>query len=427
MPPTGKHRSTGDTTMKHHTLCLALATLGLAATPAFAQNTITTAAGNGSSGTPVDGSMATATTLTGPTSIAVIPGGGFYIGDVGGVRKVDAGGVITTFIPTTSPTPQVDGLHLLADGTLYYAVGHEHIVRKRAPNGVITTVAGTGTPGSGGDGGPATSATLDNPTGIDMDSAGNLYIVEYNGCRVRKVSSGGTISTLIGTGTCSSTGDGGLASAATINIPWGVRVDDNTGDIFVTEWQGARIRKIAPNGTVTTFAGNGTLASTGDGGQATAASLGGPLNMDVDAAGNLYVAEFNGHKIRRIAPNGVITTVAGNGTSAATGDGGPALNAGIGGAYTFATANGGYFIAQRDFRRVRFVANEAIQPQDPDPEPEPASSCAEEGYTGTKLKWCQNICESELSDAQIDTWIHRWIGRYRDLPYCAAEEQSQNQ
>ena len=398
--------------MKRHVLSLALASFGLAATPAFAQNIINVAAGNGSTGTPPNGSVATAAPLRGPTSIAIIPGGGFYIGDIGGIRKVDASGIITTLVSTANT--QIDGLVLAADGSLYFSLETENIVQKRAPNGVVTTVAGTGVAGSGGDGGAATSATLYSPTALDLDAAGNLYIVEYLGCRVRKVNSGGIISTLIGTGTCTTSGDGGPANSAGVNAPWGVRVDDATGDVYVSEYLGARIRKIAPGGTVTTFAGNGSFASTGDGGLATAAALGGPLNMDVDAAGNFYVAEFGGHKIRRIAPNGIITTVAGNGTNAYSGDGGPALSAAIGAPYTFATANGGYYIAQRDYQRVRFVVDEAIQPQDP--EPEPATTCASEGYTGLKLDWCRNICEKDYTGTQLKTWIRRWMDRYHDLP-----------
>lgn len=183
----------------------------------------------------------------------------------------------------------------------------------------IETVAGSS---NIGDGGPATSAQITNIQGIALDSAGNLYLTDTDNARVRKVAANGTISTLAGTGVAGYSGDGGPATSAQLNLPYGLAVD-SSGAVFVADLGNNRVRRIGPNGTISTVAGNGALLSAGDGGPATAASLMSPRNLAIDTAGNLYIAEFAGQRIREVAANGTISTIAGTGVAGFSGDNGP--------------------------------------------------------------------------------------------------------
>ncbi len=210
-------------------------------------------------------------------------------------------------------------------GNLYIADDQNNRIRK-VSGGTITTVAGIGTMGFSGDGGPATSALLYIPHGVAADSAGNLYIADTGNLRVRKVS-GGTITTVAGNGTVSFSGDGGPATSASINIPYGVAVD-SAGNLYIADTGNNRIRKVS-GGTITTVAGNGTASFSGDGGPATSASINEPWAVAVDSAGNLYIADYANNRIRKVS-GGTITTVAGNGVVGFSGDGGPATNALLG-------------------------------------------------------------------------------------------------
>jgi trimeric autotransporter adhesin len=183
----------------------------------------------------------------------------------------------------------------------------------------IETVAGSS---NIGDGGPATSAQITNIQGIALDGAGNLYLSDTDNARIRKVAANGTITTLAGTGVAGFAGDGGPATSAQLNLPYGLAVD-GTGAVYVADLGNNRVRKIASNGTISTLAGNGAMISAGDGGQATAASLMSPRNLAIDASGNLYVSEFAGHRIRKVASDGSISTIAGTGAAGFSGDNGP--------------------------------------------------------------------------------------------------------
>lgn len=354
--------------------------------------TISTVAGNGSNGSPVDGSIATAAPLNGPTAIAPIPGGGFYIGDWNNVRKVDASGRITTV--AGGILNQTSDFALAPDGTLYIADSDHHVVKKLA-NGVVSVVAGGGS--GTADGIPATSALLDFPTGLELDASGNLYISEFRGCRIRMVDVRGNIRTLAGNGSCTSSGDNGPATQAGFNQPWGLRFDAD-GNLLVVETAGGKVRKIAPGGTVTTVA----------------SGLARPVNIDVDAAGNAYVAEYDAYRIRRIAPGGVLSTVAGTGSPGFSGDGGPANGATMAQPYAAIVIAGGYFIPTRADNRVRFVADPTIQPLGA----APFTSCAAEGFSGPKLTLCQQICEVPQSPARLGVWIKKWLLAYRVDPPC---------
>ena len=199
------------------------------------------------------------------------------------------------------------GIAVDAAGNVYIA--DDNLVRKIS-GGVITTVAGNGSYGFSGDGGPATSAQLLNPHGLAVDSAGNLYIADTLNLRIRKVSNG-VITTIAGNGTYGSDGDGGPATSAQLNMPYGIAVD-TAGNIYIADESNNRIRKVS-KGVITTVAGNGAFGYSGDGGPATAAQLNWPRGVAVDAAGNLYIADTESNRIRKVS-NGVITTVAGNGT-----------------------------------------------------------------------------------------------------------------
>lgn len=210
-------------------------------------------------------------------------------------------------------------------GALYIVEFGGNRIRKISLNGTMTTVAGTGQVGSTGDGGPATAATLNGP--IDLAVANGIeYVGEFGGNRVRKISPTGIITTVAGTGQPGSTGDGGPATAATLAGPTGLAIDAHD-NLYVAEGQGNRIRKISTNGTITTVAGDGQKGSTGDGGPATGARLNAPAGLAVDSSGTLFIVDVGGNRVRRVSPDGIITTVAGTGVAGSTGDGGPATAA----------------------------------------------------------------------------------------------------
>ena len=309
----------------------------LGASPAQAQGTITTVAGNGQPGYSGDGGPATAASLSGAVGVAVDAAGNLYIADTSSnrIRKVTPGGTITTVAgnggavysgdggPATAASLNwPSGLAVDAAGNLYIADNHNHRIRKATAGGTITTAAGNGQQGYSGDGGPATAASLNSPYAVAVDSAGNLYIVDSNNNRIRKVASDGTITTAAGNGQQGYSGDGGPATAASLGSPGGVAVD-SAGNLYIADSSNLRIRKVTSGGTITTLAGNGAQGYSGDGGPATAASLWGPSCVAVDAAGNLYFADTWNSRIRKVALGGTITTVAGNGRMAYSGDGGP--------------------------------------------------------------------------------------------------------
>ncbi|MGD0868295.1 MAG: hypothetical protein ABSB88_01995 [Bryobacteraceae bacterium] len=244
--------------------------------------------------------------------------------------------------PTPVPGPQAaigppHGVGTDAAGNVYIS-SPLGCVFKLDQSGTLTRYAGTCRPGYSGDGGPATSAQIFNPSGVATDSSGNLCIAEtYPYSRVRRVSPSGVISTVAGTGAllASSTGDGGPATSASLDFggpviqPAGLAVD-SAGNIYTAEAGGNRVRKISSaTGIITTVAGNGHFGYSGDGGPATSAELNSPVGVAVDSAGNLYIADQRNLRVRKVSTAGVITTVAGNGTTTSSSDvGGPAVNVG---------------------------------------------------------------------------------------------------
>jgi sugar lactone lactonase YvrE len=189
-----------------------------------------------------------------------------------------------------------------------------------AASGIITTFAG-----SAGDGGPATSARLYHPKGVALDGSGNVYVADTEDCLVRKVS-GATITTVAGYGGCIYGGDGGAATSASLNQPSRVVLDVG-GNLYVADPLECRVREVS-GGTITTVAGNGSCTYSGDGGAATSASLSITWGVALDGSGNLYIADSGNCRVRKVS-SGTITTVAGNGACTYSGDGRAATSASL--------------------------------------------------------------------------------------------------
>lgn len=228
-----------------------------------------------------------------------------------------------------------------AAGNFYMTDSGTNRIRRVTPAGILSTYAGGGPGGASsrgfsGDGGPADRALLANPVGLEIDGAGNIYFADLDNQRIRKIDTNGIITTIAGTGTAGFSGDGGAATAARLNAPHGVGVDAQ-GNVYIADSTNYRIRKVTPAGVISTVAGNGevitinpngTISGNGDNGPAVNANIV-PWDVKVDAAGNLYISDWLNHRIRRVDTAGVITTVAGTGAAGYSGDGGAAADARI--------------------------------------------------------------------------------------------------
>lgn len=289
-----------------------------------ATGVITTVAGSGTPSFSGDGGPAVSAGIRSDWGVALDSSGNLFIADSGNgrIRRVDAvTGIITTVAgntgsagdggPATAAALNYPyGVAVDITGNMFIADTHNQRIRKVAPGGQITTVAGNGSYGFSGDGGPATSATFRDPSGVAVDGAGNLFVADQANCRIRKVTPGGTITTVAGNGTVGFSGDGGPATSASLRGPASVAVD-RAGNLFIADTYNERIRKVAPDGTITTVAGSGATDFSGDGGPATSAGFRDPCGVAVDGAGNLFVADTSNHCIRKVTPDGTITTVAG--------------------------------------------------------------------------------------------------------------------
>ena len=215
-----------------------------------------------------------------------------------------------------------------SSGNIYISDANHHRIRK-VSHGVITTFAGTGISGFSGDGGLAKNAQLSYPVGLVFDSAGNMIIADAGNNRVRMIDTTGTITTIAGTGMAGFSGDGGPALLAQFNNPLGLALD-TAGNLYLTDLYNERVRKIDTSGTITTVAGNGTAGYNGDNIPATSASLNLPRGIVLDSSGNLYIADTVNFRVRKVDTSGIISTFAGDGIQGFSGDGGPAIDANVG-------------------------------------------------------------------------------------------------
>lgn len=247
------------------------------------------------------------------------------------------------------------GLAVLADGTLLVADTINQRVRSIAPNNRITTLAGNGDNGFGGDGGPATGATFQDPTALAIGKDGSIFVADTGNSRIRVIKPDKTVVTLAGTADQGFSGDGGPATAAQVNAPAGVAMSPN-GDLFFSDTGNNRVRRISTAGVITTVAGSGRRGSAGDGGMASAAQLNAPQGLAFAADGSLLIADSGNNKVRRVGVDGKIATVAGNGGGGSGGDGGPATSAQLNlPVDVAATPNGGFFVAEQGGHRIRLV------------------------------------------------------------------------
>lgn len=304
---------------------------------------INTIAGNTVAGYSGDGGFATSAKLNSPHGIAVDKLGNIYISDYYNhvVRKVNALGIISTFAGNTVAGYSGDGgnatsakLNYPTDiaidkfGNVYIADKNNSVIRKINTSGIISTFAGNNLVGYSGDGGGASSAKLYYPSGVAVDTLGNIYIADNYNHTIRKVNTSGIISTIAGNTVAGYSGDGGFASSAQLNYPWGVAVDA-IGNVYIADKSNNVIRKINTSGIISTIAGNTVAGYSGDGGNATSAKLNVPYFIAIDAAGNIYITDAFNMVIRKINTLGIISTFAGNTVAGYMGDGGNATSANL--------------------------------------------------------------------------------------------------
>lgn len=355
-------------------------------------------AGNGISGYSGDGGPAANASLSFPSALALDRAGNIYIGDTGNyrIRRITSDGMIDTIAGTglkgfagdggqaaSASIDSVLGLAIDALGNIYFTESKVHRVRRITTDGIVRTYAGNGAGAFAGDNGPANQASLNEPWHLTIDSGGNLLIADFRNHRLRRVTPAGIITTVAGTGTATSNGDGGPAAQATLLGPAGVYVDssnniyttgfdnrvriigpdgiirafagtgsagfagdggpaaqallafpvaitgDSTGNIYFADTLNLRVRRITRQGIVSTYAGIVQHRYSGDGGQAVAAAIGLPLGLAVDTDNNVYISDPNNHRIRKVSPNGIISTIAGTGLAGFSGDNGPSTLAAL--------------------------------------------------------------------------------------------------
>lgn len=330
--------------------------------------TISTVIG-GTSGFGGDGGPPLSAAINRPYSIAVDSSANIHLADTFNSRlRVVAGGIINTVGGNGTLRYSGDGgqalnavfsgqrqLALDTSGNLIVAdEGNQRVRRINLGTGVITLVAGTGIIAYNGDGIPANTAALGQPYGVAADSLGNIYIADTYNHRVRKIDSGGTISTMAGTGTAGFNGDG-IATTHQLNTPQAVAVD-SLGNVYVSDTANQRIRKIDSLGNLTTVAGTGAAGYIGDGSPATSFRVSSPAGLAVDTAGDLYIADYGNFRIRKLDTAGAISTVAGSASFGFAGDGGPATSARLNFPNGVAVDSvGNIIIADTNNHRVRIV------------------------------------------------------------------------
>jgi PKD repeat protein len=322
-------------------------------------DTISTIAGNGTKGFSGDNGQATAAQLNAPLGVAIDPLGRTLIADFANqrVRRVATNGVITTMAgnPGTPPQGGFSGdngpataaqlnlpYDVVADGAgnVFINDQNNNRIRKVAPNGTITTFA---------------MVTL--PQGLDVDPAGNLFVVQQPTSTILRITPTGAITTVAGNGSAGFSGDNGPAPMAQLQFPKEVAVGADGASLLIADFSNNRVRQVAPNGIITTIAGTGTAGFNGDDIPAVQAQLDRPVGVEQDAAGNVYISDSGNRRVRKVSPNGIITTVAGNGTATPLGDGGQARQAAVGPNSLYVDGQGSLLIGDSLFDNVRKVTN----------------------------------------------------------------------
>ena len=333
---------------------------------------ITTIAGNATGGYTGDGGAATVAELNQPQGVTIDGSGNVYIADIGNnvIRKVNTSGIINTIAGNGTAGYSGDGgpataaelsspecIALDGSGNMYIADFENNVIRKVNTAGIISTIAGNGSTGYSGDGGPATAAELSQPGFVTIDGSGNMLIADVNNDVIRKVNTSGIISTVAGMVPGGYSGDGGPATAAQLNGPTNIAVDSN-GNMYITDLGNHVIRKVTASGIISTIAGNGTQGYSGDGGPATSATLYYPWGIAVDGSGNVYFSDDHNYRVRKVNTSGIISTVAGNGTQGYSGDDGAATAAELNylAGITIDSA-GNLYIADAGNSRIRKVSS----------------------------------------------------------------------
>jgi uncharacterized protein (TIGR03437 family) len=318
----------------------------MAATFAVSGQSIATIAGITNAGSPVtafsgDGGLATAAALNHPRGVVVDAAGNVYIADLNNsrIRKIGVNGMIATVAGTGTAGYSGDGgaavaamlnqpqaVALDASGNLIIADTQNRRIRSvNASSGIITTIAGTGTEGFSGDGGLATQAEVGQSVDLAVDASGNIYFADSSQQRVRKIATTGIITTVAGNGTAGYSGDGASALLAELDIPISVAVD-GSNNVYIADGNNFVIRMVNAAGTIRTVAGNGSEGFSGDGGAATSAMLNYPYGVRVNSAGSIYIADASNARVR-VVSSGTISTFAGTGNDGFSGDGGLAIDA----------------------------------------------------------------------------------------------------
>ena len=249
----------------------------------------------------------------------------------------------------------VDGITLDKKGNIYITMREHNVISKIDNNGMMSRFAGSGQSGFSGDGGPAIKASLKTPAGLVFDFKGNLYIADRENHRVRKIDTHGNISTFAGNGEAGFSGDAGPAKKARLNLPSGLAADQK-GNLYISDRSNDRIRVVDKKGVIRTYAGNGVAGFQGDAGPALKAQLDKPFGIALDEERNLYIADRNNNRVRKVSPEGIITTVAGDGGFFFMGDNGPAYRASVAAPTGVAVdKKGNLYIADRNNNRVRVV------------------------------------------------------------------------
>lgn len=361
---------------------LVLAPAAAQSPPKNVAKNINTIAGNGVPGYSGDGGFSLNAQIQEPVGLTQAPDGSIVFSHYGDhdngprhVRRVSQSWVISTIAGNGSNTYSGDGGPALAagiraigidttpDGGYIFADGLNHRIRKVWPNGEITTVAGTGVAGYSGDGGPATAARIQLPEGVASLPDGGFLIADNINNRIRKVSPSGTITTVAGNGTFGYSGDGGPATAAALLFPFDVEPCPpggagpcKAGGFLISDRGNHRVRYVSPAGVIQTWAGTGVAGYSGDGGFSIAAQLNQPMGIASVPDGGFLIADSLNHRVRRVLPTGVITTVAGTGVAGFSGDGGPATSAQLNQPIDMVWTGNSFVLADWHNHRLRHVA-----------------------------------------------------------------------